>query len=119
MVAEVDPNGERDHRSHWDARLSARRTKPDLFERVRWTADELTVLGAEMAHTDDLELFATLVGREEAPLGRLEKDTPAVQLMRRFHPDLHAAALPVAVRALRRQHDGAEHVLRLLGRIAA
>lgn len=119
MLSEIDPDGKRDHRSHWDATLTARRTKPDLFERLRWTANELTVLSAEMGCTDDLAALAVLLEREEAPLVRLERDTPAVQLQRRWFPDLHAAELPVAIRALRRQHEAAEHVLRLLGKVAA
>jgi hypothetical protein len=118
-MAEIDPEGKRDHRSHWDATVAARRTKPDLFDRLRFSSDELIVIATQMANCGDLELFAVLVERETVPLVRLERDVPAVQLMRRWFPDLRAADLPVAVRAMRRQHDVAVVAVQLLSSLAA
>ena len=119
VVAEIDPEGKRDHRSHWDATLAARRTKPDFFDALRWASDELVVLAVEIANSEDLVIFAALVEREADPLARLERAVPAVQLMRRWHKDLRAAELPVAVKAMRRQHDVAVVAVQLLSSLAA
>lgn len=119
VVAEIDPKGERDHRSHWDVTLSARRTKPDFFDQLRFASDELVVLGTEMANTDDLVIFAVLVEREADPLGRLERAVPAIQLQRKWYADLRASDLPVAVKAMRRQHDVAVVAVQLLSSLAA
>jgi hypothetical protein len=119
VVAEIDPDGKRDHRSHWDATLAARRTKPDFFDALRFASDELIVLAVEMTHTDDLAIFAALVDREVDPLGRLERAVPAIQLQRRWFADLRGADLPVAVKAMRRQHDVAVVAVQLLSSLAA
>jgi len=121
MMAEIDPKGERDHRSHWDTTVAARRNKPDIFDRVWFGVDELVVL--QMAHCGDdhetcidatLIRLARLVEAETVPLERLERDVPAVQLYRRWFPDLSASALPVAVRAMRKQHTLASSLCELL-----
>jgi hypothetical protein len=126
MMAEVDPKGERDHRSHWDATVASRRTKPDIFDRVRYGVDELVVL--QMAHCGDfhetcidatLVRLARLVEAETVPLERLERDVPAVQLYRRWFPDLNASTLPVAVRAMRKQHTLASSLCELLDHLEA
>ena len=119
VVAEIDPQGKRDHRSHWDATLVARRTRPDFFDALRWASDELVVLATEMANTEDLLIFSVLVAREEDPLRRLERAVPAVQLQRRWYADLRAADLPIAVKAMRRQHDTAVMAVQLLSSLAA
>jgi hypothetical protein len=119
MVHEIDPEGKRDHRSHWDTALVARRAKVDLFDRVRFAGDELVVLATQLAHCDELDVFVVLVMREDDPLTRLERDVPAVQLQRRWYPDLRAASLPVTVKAMRKQHLAALAVVDLLGKLAA
>jgi len=141
MMAELAP--ERDHRRHWDTALSARRAKPDIFERIHWSCDELTVISAQMVHcqpwqtrlgrsfleetttveqwlaaSEAVGVFVLMLKHEADPLTRLENDVKAIQLQRRWYGNLRAAELPRSVRALRRQHDSAEHVVRLLGKIA-
>ena len=128
MTAEIDPEGTRDHSSRWRAAMVARRTKADIFDRVILAADDLAALGVQMARCDPysppgvdgcLRLLASLVEAEGHTLVTLERDTPAVQLQRRWFPDLHAAALPVAVRKMRGHHDTAVALHGLLAKLAA
>jgi hypothetical protein len=128
MMAEIDPGGTRDHSARWRAAVAARRTRPDIFERVVIAADELASLGVQMVRCDPyadagvegcLSLFESLVEAEGHTLATLERDTPAVQLMRRWYPDLRAAKLPVSVKAMRGHHDTALALHGLLARLAA
>lgn len=119
MVEEIDPNGERDHRSHWDATLKAQRRKPDLFDQLRYSSDELAVIAIQVAGCDELPLFRVLIDREAVPLERLERYVPTVQLQRRWFPNLQAADLPIAVKRIRKQHDAAVAVIGCLSKLAA
>ncbi|HUB69429.1 MAG TPA: hypothetical protein VL984_03320 [Acidimicrobiales bacterium] len=144
LVEELNPEHQRDHRSHWDAPRHSRHRRADIFDRVRWSADEIVVLSAQMvesqpwrtqlgrksleeasreerslATSSTLRILARLVDAETNPLERLERDTPAVQLQRRHYPALRAAKLPVAVKAMRRQHQAAEVLLELFEHIRA
>lgn len=131
MVAELDPAGLRDHRSLWELPLKERAHKPDLFDRVRFAADELAVISAQLVAwkggTNGPErtlaaavgLFGRLLEREQTPIVSLEHDVPALQFQRVSYPDLRAAELPKAVKAVRYEHDRACGCLELLEHLAA
>jgi len=128
MMAEIDPDGTRDRSSRWRAAVAARRTKPDIFDRVVLAADELASLGVQMVRCDPyatagvdgcLQLLASLVDAEGHTLVTLERDTPAVQLMRRWYPGLQAAALPMSVKKMRGHHETALALHGLLAKLAA
>lgn len=131
MVADIDPEGKRDHRSWWELSCHERARKPDIFDRIRFASDALVVIGSQLGewrggthgpeHTYDAAVatFGLLLRREAKPLGQLERDVAAARLQRRQYPDLPIAALQGAVRAIRAQHDRALGVLELLEEIAA
>ena len=103
----------------------------EIFQRVRSATDSLVLIGTELAgwHTSGqpgpdaylgvVKTFGTVLERESRPLAQLERDVPAVQLLRRRYPGLVVATLPLAVKRMRAQHDRAVGVLELLEELAA